>query len=470
MFQNDHRYLCVMANINFVSPEKEKCILHKHSIKIDKSEKLVELQNYESWLTLLEAAKVRNYAPVLELCTTLSGNEFPNIAYHRKCRSLFTMKKDLDSLKRKAIVIENEECSSSKRPKRNDAASHTLFEKECLFCGKPKLLKGTCSRERLIQATQLRVDETLRKCANARGDTKLIALTCRDIVAAEAHYHKSCYRDYTRPAYAYASKQIDAPEENLQHYSKIECDSYDDLITFIRSSIIPNKQIVTLVTLTDKLQSIMISKGIAELKDSTRKHVKRNLLKHLGSSLKIYSDNTGKLLVVPNSVTLETVVKENHSLKDELKRWRSRSNIDNIIDLASSHLRKKIKEDDVESPWPCHPSDVDPQSFHVPDYLQRFFVGLLTGDASKENHSQRVNRLTQSFSQDLIYAVTCGHQKPPKHVLITYAVKTLTGNIEIIKALNRLGHGISYSLEENDTALFPATSIRMFSQTLLGIT
>jgi hypothetical protein len=54
----------------------------------------------------------------------------------------------------------------------------------------------------------------------------------------------------------------------------------------------------------------------------------------------------------------------------------------------------------------------------------------------------------------MIYAVTCGQHKPPKHILLPYAVKTLTGNIEIIQTLNKFGHGMSYSqLEENDTAL-----------------
>lgn len=54
----------------------------------------------------------------------------------------------------------------------------------------------------------------------------------------------------------------------------------------------------------------------------------------------------------------------------------------------------------------------------------------------------------------MIYAVTRGQHKPPKHLLLPYLVKTLTGNVEIIQTLNKLGHGVSYSqLEENDTAL-----------------
>ena len=62
--------------------------------------------------------------------------------------------------------------------------------------------------------------------------------------------------------------------------------------------------------------------------------------------------------------------------------------------------------------------------------------------------------LIQSFSQDLIYAVTGGQYKPPKQILLSYGVKSLTGNVELIQILNRLGHAISYSqLQENDTGL-----------------
>ena len=41
-----------------------------------------------------------------------------------------------------------------------------------------------------------------------------------------------------------------------------------------------------------------------------------------------------------------------------------------------------------------------------------------------------------------------------KHILLLWAVKTLTGNVELIKLLNHLGHGVSYTkLEEVETAL-----------------
>ena len=46
--------------------------------------------------------------------------------------------------------------------------------------------------------------------------------------------------------------------------------------------------------------------------------------------------------------------------------------------------------------------------------------------------------------------------KPPKHLLLPYAIKTLTGNTELIQILIKFGLGVSYSqLEEIDTALCP---------------
>ena len=44
--------------------------------------------------------------------------------------------------------------------------------------------------------------------------------------------------------------------------------------------------------------------------------------------------------------------------------------------------------------------------------------------------------------------------KPPKHLLLRFAVKTLTDNTEVIRLINKFGHGVLYSqLEESDTTL-----------------
>ena len=93
------------------------------------------------------------------------------------------------------------------------------------------------------------------------------------------------------------------------------------------------------------------------------------------------------------------------------------------------------------------------ERFHVPGCLTRLLTGIITGDPVPSS-TVRVQSLVKSFSQDIVYKVTKGKIKPPKQVLLSYGVKTLTGNVQLIPIFNRLGHGVSYSqLEENDTAL-----------------
>ena len=53
-----------------------------------------------------------------------------------------------------------------------------------------------------------------------------------------------------------------------------------------------------------------------------------------------------------------------------------------------------------------------------------------------------------------MYAITAGRVVPAKHILLPWAIKSLTGNVELISTINRLDHGMSYTkLEELDTAL-----------------
>lgn len=68
--------------------------------------------------------------------------------------------------------------------------------------------------------------------------------------------------------------------------------------------------------------------------------------------------------------------------------------------------------------------------------------------------SNHVSTLSWSTGQDIIYTVTYAQIITPKHVLLPWVIKTLTGNVELIRTVNRLGHGCSYvRLEEIDTGV-----------------
>ena len=162
--------------------QKEECIIHYKTLNIEPDERLVSLQDYDSWLTLLEAAEVRNHIPILEIAKNATEHEVPLVFYHRKCRSMFTMKRDLESLKRKADSSVEALCTATggiTRQKRKVSSDSRVYDEECIFCGKEKYVRGENSRERLVKATQLRVDSTLREKALSRRDEKILAVTTK---------------------------------------------------------------------------------------------------------------------------------------------------------------------------------------------------------------------------------------------------------------------------------------------------
>ena len=107
----------------------------------------------------------------------------------------------------------------------------------------------------------------------------------------------------------------------------------------------------------------------------------------------------------------------------------------------------------METTWPPLPADFNDPSKYLPSSLVQFLKKLLNGKSDQSIVSSRVEWLTDSIGQDIVYGIMCGKVKTPKHSLLPFATKSLTGSTELIHILNRCGHGVSYSqTEEVDTA------------------
>lgn len=154
---------------------------------------------------MLKAAEICNQKAILNVARNTNEEEIPaNVLYHRKCRNVFTMKKGLDKISRSTVKdADDVQEPESKRyaTSRQPPSSSRIYEEICIFCEKKsKYLRSSRNRERLIQCTDLRADDCIRTTSIAKGDTRIIAIVSRELVAAEACYHRSCYPDYTHPA------------------------------------------------------------------------------------------------------------------------------------------------------------------------------------------------------------------------------------------------------------------------------
>lgn len=69
------------------------CLIHCS----DDDVALVSPNSVESWRTLRRAAELRHHEDILGTQVN-SPNEIPKVYYHRKCRSIFTMKRDLEKI------------------------------------------------------------------------------------------------------------------------------------------------------------------------------------------------------------------------------------------------------------------------------------------------------------------------------------------------------------------------------------
>ena len=118
---------------------------------------------------------------------------------------------------------------------------------------------------------------------------------------------------------------------------------------------------------------------------------------------------------------------------------------------------KTIQSQEIKASWPPQSCEPTENAVTVADDLKEFFFTPLTGSTrfpGLQSCSEKVSRLINSFGQDLVFGASGGRQRPPKQVLLSYAVKSLAKNVELFQILHRCGHGIAYpQLEEINTSL-----------------
>ena len=156
----------------------------------------------------------------------------------------------------------------------------TVYEKECIFCGKKdKYKKGI--KEGLTQARELRVNNSVRNAAISKQDSRILAILSRDLVAAEGHYHRTCYRHYTN------IKESDTGEESEEDdesdYVRAESSALPRMFDYIRNDLFKNN-IIELSKLSKMLRGWILESGLKEVKLSTTKHMQRKLNDEFGDS------------------------------------------------------------------------------------------------------------------------------------------------------------------------------------------
>ena len=189
----------------------------------------------------------------------------------------------------------------------------------------------------------------MRAVATIKMDNKILAATSRELLAAEAHYHKTCYRDYTREYYSQPSNKSGTVEDGDVD-ADVEDDAYQMLFANIRDDLFPNPRLLTMVELTASLVLYMKAHGVEEVQVSTKKHIRRKLQGEFGESLPIFPDDTGNLLVIPDNLKITTLAAEQMRMKGELNSLKE-GNTDpsQLIQKAAVHIRAELKKSEAQA-------------------------------------------------------------------------------------------------------------------------
>ena len=123
---------------------------------------------------------------------------------------------------------------------------------------KDKYKKRSRTRESLTQARQLRKDTSGRNAEELEMDSRVLALPSRELVAAEAHYHRSCYRQYTNISSASGQLSTEQDENTIdESYANAEGVALAKLFDYIRNGMFVNKSIVELSKLNETLKAFV---------------------------------------------------------------------------------------------------------------------------------------------------------------------------------------------------------------------
>ena len=209
----------------------DKCIIHFEQVT---KEHLVELKDRASWETLLNAAKIRKFKAVIEIGENLGESDTQAVKYDRKCRSLFTLKRDLQKLNSENDKTFLPTSSNIRSSNRNSTSSQRReCEKlplNCMFCQQTKRVTSTEKKEKLMCQIKLRADKLIKEANLLNNDPRIAALCTDDLIQKKLRIIKVVYRDFTRMVTANKQGTIEAVnEEELDH-------SFDAVKNFIRDN------------------------------------------------------------------------------------------------------------------------------------------------------------------------------------------------------------------------------------------
>ena len=407
------------------------CLVHYGSIKTANTLTKVSEASFQ---TLVECKSIRvrlgGENSHDEQCSRIPESfEEKELYYHRECYQKFTYAKTL--LKRK--VNQDGGASTSKRSQRlprnalrtdecPNRDSRGRFPDHCMICKKTAIkVKG--KRQVLTKIVTKSAEITLKQAAKLRNDEEmLIAVQDVDLIAKDFQRHEYCYREYTRLVWDKGQNENIETTGRFGNFEAV-CEVVDD-------HIIGGRQCIS-------MEYLMGAYGIGTGVRQRRHALKERLLKKYGDCLLFISTEYHTSQVVISRECLETqTISKSLEFSEDYAVKRAASLLHDVV--------LKFVKESTPLPWPPTIESLTSKERESPALLQLFFNTLLSPTDSHHDVKETTKRLSDSFSQDVIHALSKGTFMTLKHASLGLGLHSLTGQELPLTILSRLGHCINY--------------------------
>ena len=252
----------------------------------------------------------------------------------------------------------------------------------------------------------------------------------------------------------------DASKEDQSKYEN----AFKSIRHHMEKDVMTEKLPLRLTLLTEEFNKNLRASGDANPKYQSHK-LKQRLIKAFGNRISFWQPrerNKSEIVFssdIPKGQFVESTYNSDDSDEDDnLEMDHSNPAISNqISQVELYHVAKYLREElkSISNRIPDAPTAEDLTHEDIPNSVLNFLMWVLSDDDTMtQSSSANLKRRIMSISQDLVYNLSNGQVKTPKHVSLAVAVKNLTGSAQVISLLNRFGHTISHNeLLETESAM-----------------
>ena len=213
----------------------------------------------------------------------------------------------------------------------------------------------------LVKSTDLRADWTLRNIATAKCDEKILAYTSNELVAKETYYHRTCYRNYTRPKGGPKQDECHAHEDDASAESdpgqspQFETYGHNQVYSHIRNvlfstGLTSHCNYIPMSELSDILMKSM-TEYPPEYQASAKKNLKRHITAEFGDSISFIKINSGRLYIMAGHISNADLAQQLIQCELELSKLKASTIIEDMLWQAAEHLHNLLQS--VRHDKPC---------------------------------------------------------------------------------------------------------------------